>query len=240
MEGGVHHEAVLRRSRLRVQRFAGAQESGLLIANIVLFVVMAATAPGFLTEANFTSTAELAAYTGIMSAVATLVLISGGLDLSVGAVAVLAGQACALALNDGWSTATAIGAALALGLGCGFVNSAFVVGLGINPLIATIGTAFVFRGIAQAWTNGASTILENQTLLNFGSAKWFGVPEATYLMLTTFLVVWLIFATPVSAPTCTRSGAVHAPPVAAVSLSGGSRRWRTCSRACRRPSRACC
>ena len=68
-----------------------------------------------------------------------------------------------------------------------------MVGFGINPLIATIGTAFVIRGIAQAWTNGGSTILENKTVLDFGSANWFGIPEATYLMLATFVVVWLVF-----------------------------------------------
>ncbi len=154
---------------------------------------MAVWAPGFVSAANFRSTAALAAYTGMMSAVATLVLISGGLDLSVGAVAVLAGQACALALNAGWSTAGAIVAALAIGAAAGAGNAVFVVGFGINPLIATIGTAFVIRGIAQAWTNGASTILENQTVLDFGSADWLGIPEPTYLMLATFVVVWFIF-----------------------------------------------
>ena len=95
----------LRRLGPRARRLVDAQESGLLAANIVLFTVMAVWAPGFVSAANFRSTAALAAYTGMMSAVATLVLISGGLDLSVGAVAVLAGQACALALNAGWSTA---------------------------------------------------------------------------------------------------------------------------------------
>ena len=185
--------AVVRRSPISFKRLLAKQESGLLAANVALFFVLAVIAPGFLTTQNFRSTAELAAYTGIMSAVETLVLISGGLDLSVGAVAVLGGQACAIALNDGWSTWAALGAVLALGAGAGMVNALFVVGLGINPLIATIGTGFVFRGIAQAWTNGDSTILENQTVLNFGSAIWYGIPEGCWLMLATFLVVWLIF-----------------------------------------------
>jgi len=180
-------------SRFSLRRAAAKQESGLLAANIVLFGVMAFTASGFVSTANFRSTAALAAYTGIMSAFATLVLISGGLDLSVGAVAVLAGQACALALHAGWSTAAAIGAALGVGAGVGTLNCIFVVGLGINPLIATIGTAFVFRGLGLAWTNGSSTIIDDQTVLNFGSALWFGVPEGTYLMAAAFLLVWLIF-----------------------------------------------
>src|ERR1700689_3788796 len=119
-------------------------------------------------------------------------LTGGGLVFSVGGVAVLAGQACALALQDGWSTEAAIGAVLALGAGVGIVNSLFVVGLGINPLIATIGTGFVFRGLAQSWTNGDSVTLENRTVLNFGSAIWYRVPEGCWLMLATFLLVWFV------------------------------------------------
>jgi ribose transport system permease protein len=69
----------------------------------------------------------------------------------------------------------------------------FVVGLGINPLIATIGTGFVFRGVEEAWTNGASVGVENSTLLNLGSASWLGIPEATYLMLAVFFAVWFVF-----------------------------------------------
>ena len=172
-----------------VNRIVGSQSSGLLAANLILFTALAIGAPGFFTGANFESTATLAAYTGIMSAFATLVLISGGLDLSVGAVAVIAGQACGLALENGWSTMGAIGAALAVGAGAGAVNAMFVVGLGINPLITTIGTAFVLRGLALAWTDGSSTIIDNQTILDLGSATWLGVPEATWIMLGLFAAV---------------------------------------------------
>lgn len=174
------------------RRLVGSQASGLLVANVVLFTALSIGAPGFFTTANFESTATLAAYTGVMSAFATLVLISGGLDLSVGAVAVFAGQACAVALDNGWSTVEAIGAALGVGAGAGAVNAMFVVGLGINPLIATIGTAFVLRGLALAWTDGNSTIIEDQTILDLGSATWLGIPEATVIMLIVFAGVGFV------------------------------------------------
>ena len=175
-----------------VNRILGSQSSGLLAANLVLFTTLAIGAPGFFTHANFESTATLAAYTGVMSAFATLVLISGGLDLSVGAVAIIAGQACGLALESGWSTMGAIGAALAVGAGAGAVNATFVVGFGVNPLITTIGTAFVLRGLALAWTDGSSTIIENPTILDLGSATWLGVPEATWIMLGLFVAVGFV------------------------------------------------
>lgn len=174
------------------RRVLGSQSSGLLAANVVLFVALAIGAPSFFTSANFQSTATLAAYTGVMSAVATLVLISGGLDLSVGAVAVLAGQACAIALDNGWSTPAAVGAALAIGAAAGAVNAGFVVGLGINPLIATIGTAFVIRGLALDWTGGNSTIIESKFILDLGARTWLGIPEAAYIMLAVFALVGAI------------------------------------------------
>jgi ribose/xylose/arabinose/galactoside ABC-type transport system permease subunit len=175
-----------------VRRLVGSQSSGLLLANIVLFVALSIGAPDFFTSANFQSTATLVAYTGVMSAVGTLVLIAGGLDLSVGAVAVLAGQGCAIALDNGWSTGAAIGFALVIGAGAGILNAGFIVGLGINPLIATIGTAFVLRGLALGWTDGNSTIIESQAILDLGARTWLGVPEATYVMLGVFALVGFI------------------------------------------------
>ena len=175
-----------------VRRVAASQSSGLLAGNAVLFVALAISAPDFLTTANFQSTATLAAYTGVMSAVATLVLIAGGLDLSVGAVAVLGGQAAAVALSNGASTLGAIGAALGIGAAAGLLNAGFVVGLGINPLIATIGTAFVLRGLALEWTDGTSTTIEDKTILDLGSATWLGVPEATYVMVAVFRLVGFV------------------------------------------------
>lgn len=175
-----------------LRRVTGSQSSGLLAGNLVLFVALAITAQDFLTATNFRSTATLAAYTGVMSAVATLVLIAGGLDLSVGAVAVISGQAAAIALSHGASTLEAFGAALGIGAGAGLVNACFVVGLGINPLIATIGTAFVLRGLALEWTDGSSTTIENHAILDLGAATWFGIPEATYVMLAVFALVGFI------------------------------------------------
>ena len=171
------------------RRLAGSQSSGLLLANIVLFVALSIGAPGFFSSSNFESTATLVAYTGIMSAVGTLVLIAGGLDLSVGAVAVLAGQGCAVALDNGWSTGPAILFALGVGAAAGAINAGFIVGLGINPLIATIGTAFVMRGLALEWTGGNSTIIESQPILDLGARTWLGIPEATFIMLAVFAVV---------------------------------------------------
>jgi ribose transport system permease protein len=127
-----------------------------------------------------------------MAAVETLLMIGGGLDLSVASVAVLAGQACAVALEHGWSTPAAIAAMLAMGAGAGAVNATFAVGFGINPLVTTLGTQFVFRGVAQAWTNGVPIGIENHVVLDIGSATWVGIPEATVAMAAFFVAVFVV------------------------------------------------
>ena len=180
------------RTRKRtVQLVAGAQQLGLLIANIALFVVLSLTASDFLTRTNFNATGEAIAYTGIMSATATIVLIAGGLDLSVGGILVLAGQVLTWALGQGWSAGPAILLTLVFGAACGLLNSSLIVGIGINPLVVTIGTAFLFRGFAGYWTSGTPTVVTNQTILDFGTLKWLGIPVAVYLMLGSFLAVWV-------------------------------------------------
>ncbi|PWU24067.1 MAG: hypothetical protein C5B48_07535 [Candidatus Rokuibacteriota bacterium] len=181
----------LRGRRRTVQVVIGTQQLGLLIANIVLFVVLSLTASGFFTQTNFNATGAAIAYTGIMSATATIVLIAGGLDLSVGGVLALAGQVLVWSLGQGWSAAAAIMLTLAFGVGCGLLNSTLIVRIGLNPLVVTIGTAFLFRGLAGYWTNGTPTVVTNQTILDFGTLKWLGIPVAVDLMLGTFLAVWI-------------------------------------------------
>jgi ribose transport system permease protein len=181
----------LRRGSRALRLASGAQQIGLAIANIVMLVVFSLIASDFFTGTNFDATGAAVAYTGIMSATATVVLVSGGLDLSVGGVLALAGQVLVWALAQGFPAVPAILLTVAAGVGCGLLNSAAAVGLGINPLIVTIGTAFLFRGFAGYWTNGTPTVVTNQTVLDVGTLNWLGIPVAVYLMLATFVAVWI-------------------------------------------------
>jgi len=178
-----------------VRRGLGSDQSGLIFAILLLCAFYTYKTPYFLNGTNFSNIGVAISYGGIMAAGFTLVMICGGLDLSISGVAALAGQALAFGLTQGWSTAAAVTFALIIGAGCGLFNAILMVGVGINAIVGTIATQFLFRGLAYAWGGGgaASTSIANAWVSNLANGKWFGIPVPTYLMLAVFLVVGVMY-----------------------------------------------
>lgn len=85
---------------------------------------------------------------GLAAVGMTWVIISAGIDLSVGSVIALSGVSAALAVDAGWGAIGAVAAALATGALCGAYNGVLIVGLRLPPFIATLGTMGFFRGVA--------------------------------------------------------------------------------------------
>ncbi len=123
------------------------------------------TVNSFLNSYTLIQTATDASFFAIMAVGATIVIISGGIDLSVGSVYALAGVTTAMVLRSlgplDPAAAIAIGLAVSLGIGlfCGATNGALVVGLGVHPFIITLGTMWIVRGIAFVASNAESILL---------------------------------------------------------------------------------
>ncbi|MCZ7644238.1 MAG: ABC transporter permease [Planctomycetota bacterium] len=133
--------------------FTGAERNRLLNAHTLL------------------DTATNASFFAIMAVGATMVIVSGGIDLSVGATYALAGVGGALVFRaleaQAWPPAAAVLCGLLLGAGigfaCGLLNGLLIVGLNIHPFIVTLGTMWLYRGIASV-VSESSTILVGQAL----------------------------------------------------------------------------
>jgi ribose transport system permease protein len=138
----------------------------------------------FLNSYTLIQTATDASFFAIMAVGATIVIICGGIDLSVGSVYALAGVATAMVLRSlgplDPASAIAIGLAVSLGLGlaCGAVNGALVVGLGVHPFIVTLGTMWIIRGVAFV-TSSAESILLPRSLTGVAKAS-LGLGDALY------------------------------------------------------------
>jgi ribose/xylose/arabinose/galactoside ABC-type transport system permease subunit len=138
----------------------------------------------FLNSYTLIQTATDASFFAIMAVGATIVIISGGIDLSVGSIYALAGVTTAMVLR--WlgpldpAAAIAIGLAVSLGIGlvCGATNGALVVGLGVHPFIITLGTMWIVRGIAFVSSN-AESILLPQALTRVAKAS-LGLADSLY------------------------------------------------------------
>lgn len=126
-----------------------------LLILIALCAVFALLDPNFLGVNNIQNVLRQVAVTAIVAAAVTLVMVSGGLDLSVGGVVALSGVSAALLVAGGVPVWLAFIGGVVVGLLVGLVNGLLVVGLGINSVIATLGTMTITRGIAQLLTNGS-------------------------------------------------------------------------------------
>ncbi len=138
----------------------------------------------FLNSYTLIQTATDASFFAIMAVGATIVIISGGIDLSVGSIYALAGVTTAMVLRSLGPmdplTTVAIGLTVSLGLGliCGAINGSLVVGLGVHPFIITLGTMWIVRGIAFV-ASSAESILLPRSLTDVAKAS-LGLAEALY------------------------------------------------------------
>jgi ribose/xylose/arabinose/galactoside ABC-type transport system permease subunit len=172
--------------------FAGAhvdRASGLSINN-------------FLNSHTLIQTATDASFFAVMAVGATIVIISGGIDLSVGSIYALAGTAMALVLRGTGPHSAAgtvfLGLAVCIGVGllCGLGNGLLVVGLKVHPFVITLGSMWVLRGIAFV-TSKAESILVPDALtavakapLGLGAALY-PVPMLVMLVVTAAGAVYL-------------------------------------------------
>jgi ribose transport system permease protein len=131
-----------------------ARQLGTIAGLLVLCLILWAATPHFLTVSNLLNVLEQTAINAIVAAGMTFVIISGGIDLSVGSVLALSGIALALALEAGVAAPVAIAAALAVGVGCGLANGALVTFGRLPPFIATLGMMSVARGVALMLAEG--------------------------------------------------------------------------------------
>jgi ribose transport system permease protein len=122
----------------------------------------------------------------------TMIIVSGGIDLSVGSVIALTGVVAALGLVAGWPPAVAILAAVATGGVVGLTNGALITWLRVVPFIATLGMLGIARGLAK-WLANEQTVnvpatWVNDLLVTFPRQKWLLVPPGVWITLVLALV----------------------------------------------------
>ena len=166
----------------------------LLVFYILLLAAFSFLSPYFLTLSNLSNIGTNMAFIGLMAAAGTPLIIGGGLDLSVAAVAGLAGVIVALMHANGLNIWMGCLTALVIGCAVGVLNGFIVTRLRLNPLIATLGTMSIFSGISMVMTGGLSKPLFVPAFNWLGSGRIFGVPFPVILMLVVFLILWLVLS----------------------------------------------
>ena len=151
----------------------------------------------FLNSHTLIQTATDASFFAIMAVGATVVIVSGGIDLSVGSIYALAGVTMAMLLRRlgpaGGAETVLLGllCCVAVGLLCGLLNGLMVVGLKVHPFVITLGTMWILRGIAFV-ASKAESILVPGALTAVAKAQ-LGLKEALYPVPMLSMLVWAIF-----------------------------------------------
>ena len=186
-----------------------------LIALVLLVVVFSVLSPEFLTNGNLSILVKHVAINAILAIGMTFVILSGGIDLSVGAIAGLCGMVAGALLSRGLTVEAAgvtvylhawlvVAIALAAGMLLGAVNGWVIARLRVAPFIATLGMLYVARGAAMLMSGGATFSnlsgaagLRNTGFPLLGTGVLLGVPIPIWLMVVlAALGTWLAVRTP--------------------------------------------
>jgi ribose transport system permease protein len=123
-----------------------------------------------------------------MALAQTFLIVSGGIDVSVGSVVAITTVTTGLLMSSGADFWVAASAAVALGGVIGAINALLVVVLNINPFISTLGTLSVFQGLAFAITGGKTIVVDDPTLSFIGIGSLFGLPLPLVVLFIAFVV----------------------------------------------------
>ena len=183
-----------------------------LIALFILVIVFAFTAPAFLTTGNIVILVKQVALNAILGMGMTFVILTGGIDLSVGSIVGLSGMIAGGLITEGlilpmfgvsifFNIPLVIAITLGMGMVVGLLNGLIITKLNVAPFIATLGVLYMARSAAQLRSAGATfpNLIGNEALGNtgfqtIGAGTLLGLPWAIWLMLVFIIITTFIAA----------------------------------------------
>jgi ribose transport system permease protein len=168
----------------------------------ILTIICALLSPFFLQWQNLLNILRQVSYTGIIALGMTFVIVSGGIDLSVGSMAAFVGCLAVLVLNasseaglpEGTAVAAAVACAILSGLGCGLANGLLVTKGRIAPFIVTLGTMALFRSLSLYMADAGEFRSASSLFGELGSAGLLGVPLPALILLGFAATLAFVFS----------------------------------------------
>jgi ribose/xylose/arabinose/galactoside ABC-type transport system permease subunit len=168
---------------------------GSLIGILVFFVALSILSPVFLSMNNFVNIFNQITVNAIIAAGITLLIISGGIDLSVGSILALCGIFTANYFRNapaGGSVLIGILIGVVIGVSCGLFNGLLIAYLHIPPFIATLGTMSIFRGMALVFSGGRPLMDLNERYINLFTGFIGPLPKQFVLAILISLLLYLV------------------------------------------------
>ena len=162
-----------------LRRMKARKETGVFVALVFLVIIMSLASPYFLTDINLFNVVRGMATIAVMSIGVTMVIITAGIDLSIGALLGVTGMFTARLMYSGLSPWLAVAGGLLLGLALGALNGFIITKVNVNPFITTLGMLSVGRGLTYLLATGlqgtvASNIPMKDASVNFLGGGYIG------------------------------------------------------------------
>lgn len=165
---------------------------GIYIALLLLVILMALIAPNFFSIKNGLNIAQAVSINAVVASGMTVVILTAGIDLSVGSIVAASGVATVLLLNGGVPTAIAALVAILVGALIGLINGAIIAYLALPAFIVTLGALTYTRGIAYSMHGGPVQIAGESGIESIGNGSIGGIPMPVFIMIFVYWFFWFL------------------------------------------------
>jgi len=165
---------------------------GILIAFLAVCAILAVLSPAFLTWTNLRNVVRQSSIIGIMAVGVTFVILTGGIDLSVGSILAVSGMFAAGALQGGMSIPTVIILGMLVGIVCGLINGLIITIGKITPFVATLGMMSIARGVTLIYSQGYPISGFSDAFRFIGGGYILGMPFPIIVFLLTVVGAWFV------------------------------------------------
>lgn len=179
MKGGVNMANTLKRLAIKYKSLLGL---------IVLCIIIAILNPRFLTISNLRNVFTQISVNTIIAMGMTFVILTGGIDLSVGSILAISGAVAASVMKSTGNVFLSIIVALVIGGLIGAINGAVISKGKLQPFIATLATMTIFRGVTYVFTNGIPISGLGQSFNVIGNSRLFGIPYPIIITIIIFII----------------------------------------------------
>ena len=173
-------------------KFSLSTEGILGLILTLLFIVLIISTDKFLSVANLSNLARQTSIVGIIAVGMTFVIVSAGIDLSVGSVLALGGIVASMLMRDGHSIFLSFIVAVIAGVAVGMVNAFVIHELKVTPFIATLGTMYIVRAVVMLITHANYISPLPKSFIKFAADSYFYIPTLTIIWIIIVLIAFVI------------------------------------------------
>lgn len=171
------------------QKFSSFVIFGAILAETIVFSALASQ---FASVENLANVALSIAVIGILAVGMTFIILTGGIDLSIGSVAALAGVVAAIVTQHTEIASLGFAAALGIGLASGAFNGVTIAYFRVPPFVVTLAVLTIARGLVFIFSGGRSIGNLPESFRRLGKLVFLGIPFSVWLMILAFAVGWFL------------------------------------------------